>query len=75
MPRLNMREGKKDPLYLRFWKFLNRSLFRLNLLVTFLGILPMVLFIYYNIINFNAIRVLVGCIVLLTLIHANKSIQ
>lgn len=65
----------KQSLSCTIWKFLNNSLFKLNLLLTFLGILPLILFIYYNLIYFDAIKVIVGCLVLLTLIKANKSIQ
>ena len=64
-----------ESLYTKIWKFINNSLFKLNLLLTFLGILPLIVFIYFNILNFNALKVVIGCIALLTMIKANKSIQ
>lgn len=66
---------REQTLSSKIWKFLNDSLFKLNLLLTFLGILPLILFIYYNLIYFNAIKVIIGCLVLVTMIKANKSIQ
>lgn len=59
----------------RFWKQVVMFLFSLIMLLTFLGMIPTILFIYYNLYYFNAIKVLVGCVVLLVLIRANKAIQ
>lgn len=65
----------KESISTSIWKFINNSLFKLNLLLTFLGILPLIVFIYFNVFNFNALKVVVGCIALITMIKANKSIQ
>lgn len=67
--------SKRENIFHRIWKFINTSLFRLNLILTFMGILPVIVFIYYNMIHFDAVRVVTGCLVLITLIKANKSIQ
>lgn len=62
-------------LFVRMWKLINNSLFKLSLLTSFLGILPIIFFIYYNLVYYNTVKVLVGCVCLLTMIHANKSMQ
>lgn len=70
----NIRQGKQSVVN-RIWNIINDSLFKLNLLLTFLGILPLIVFIYYNLVHFHCIRSLTGCFVLITMIKANKEIQ
>lgn len=69
-----LRQGKVK-FTTKVWKFINNSIFKLSLLTTFLGVLPLVLFIYYNLVYFNTEKALVGCVVLMCMIKANKSIQ
>lgn len=64
---------KKDKLHVRIVKKANRLVLNLITLTTFLGILPVVLYMYYNLYNFSAIKVLTGCCLVLTIIKVNKS--
>lgn len=72
---LYQKPPKKIPLWEKLLKGINGTFLRLNLFVSFLGIFPLILFIYFNLWHFDAIKVLVGCLCLLTLIKANKSMQ
>lgn len=65
----------KDKLSFKIWKFINKTIFNLILLVTFLGILPVTIFTLLNIIEFNCVKVITGCCLVLTLVKVNKSIQ
>lgn len=69
------RRYEETNIFLKTWRLINNSIFKLCLLTSFLGILPSIIYVYYNMYNFNAIKVLVGCACLLTMIHANKSMQ
>lgn len=62
-------------LIVRLFLFIMGLLFKLSMLITFLGIIPTVLFIYYNMYYFNAVRVIIGCITVLVITHINKQIQ
>ena len=59
----------------KLWGMLMVCLFRLILLCTFLGILPIIAYIYYNVYYANFIRAIMGCVVLITIAHINKSVQ
>lgn len=60
----------------QLWDNLMTHLFRASLLLTFLGIIPTILYIYYNMYyRYNTIKCLMGCVVLFVLVHINKSIQ
>ncbi len=50
-------------------------LYRFSLLLTFLAIVPVVLFIYYYMYYFDPVRTVVGCVVLVVIVRMNKSIQ
>lgn len=70
-----LRESKEPNMFQKIWMLINQTIFKLSLLTSFLGILPIILYIYYNLFYYDTVKVLVGCICLLTLIHANKSMQ
>ena len=59
----------------KFWIMINDSIFRLILILSFLGVVPVLLFMYYNLINFDGIKVIISCATLLTLIKLKKAIQ
>lgn len=69
------RRYEETNIFQKLWRLINNSIFKLSLLTSFLGILPVIIFIYYNLINYNTQKVIVGCICLVTLIHSNKSMQ
>ena len=61
---------------IRLWASLTDVLFKLIMLLTFLAVFPTLYLLFRNVFyEFEPYRAVISCIVLLTLIHANKSIQ
>jgi len=50
-------------------------LYRLALLVTFISVIPLLGFIIYSFIFFNPIKILIGCITIVIMVHVNKSMK
>jgi hypothetical protein len=64
------------PVLLKAWEKVIELLFNLVTLSTFLGALPLVVFIYYNVFyTYSAEKAVIGCLVLVVLIHVNKSMK
>ena len=61
--------------YQKLFVGLNECILRLALILTFLGIVPLIIFIYYNLVEFNPFKVLIGCVTLLVITKINKDIQ
>jgi hypothetical protein len=55
--------------------FIMAALSRINLLITFIALIPLTLYILYNVYDFNSVKALVGCVVIVTMIYINKAIQ
>ena len=64
------------PKLLKMWQSVIDTLYNISVLLTFLGIIPTLIFMYYYLFKqYDPIRVLVSGIIVVILIHSNKSIQ
>lgn len=72
---IRVRNSKEPNLFIKLANKLQEILLGLSTITTFLGIFPLIIYIYYNLFYFNPIKVLIGCVTVITLMKLNKGIQ
>lgn len=60
---------------IKIWSKIIEIMYRLILLTTFLGILPLIIYIYYNVYISNVVNVGLGSVAVLTMTYLNYKIQ